>query len=73
MINNIIVYIKQDSKLYEYLKYHSYWIERLTYDEYKIKDMIKDMKVELKDTVEDKLYVLNNRIKLFNEILELMI
>lgn len=73
MINNIIVYIKQDPKLYEYLKYHSYWIERLTYDEYKIKDMIKDMKVELKDTVEDKLYVLNNRIKLFNEILELMI
>lgn len=73
MINNIIVYIKQDPKLYEYLKYHSYWIEIITYDESRIKDMFKEMKVELKDTVEDKLYVLNNRIKLFNEILELMI
>ena len=73
MINNNVYYLKQDLKVYEYLKYHSYWIEIITYDESKIKNMIKEMKIELRETVEDKLIDLNKRIKLFNEILELMI
>ena len=73
MINNSIYYLRQDLKLYEYLKYHSYWIEIITYDESRIKDMIKEMKIELKETIEDKIIDINKRIKLFNEILELMI
>ncbi len=72
MINEIIFKIKQDKKLYNYLKYHSYWYNKLTYNPEKIKDMIKEMKKEYKETAEDKLIDLNKKIKYLNNIIDLL-
>ena len=72
MINEIIFRIKQDRKLYEYLKYHSYWYRILYYNPEKIKDMIKEMKKELKETFEDKLSDLNNKMKYIGSLIDLL-
>ena len=72
MINDIIFRIKQDKKLYEYLKYHSYWYKILTYTPEKIKDFIKEMKKELRETTEDKLADLNNKIKYIGSLIDLL-
>ena len=72
MINDIIFRIKQDKKLYEYLKYHSHWYKILAYNPEKIKDMIKEMKKEYKETFEDKLTDLNSKIKYLNSIIDLL-
>ena len=72
MINEVILNIKQDKKLYEYLKYHSYWYKKITYSPEMIKDMIKEMKIELKDTVEDKLMDLNNKMKYVSSLISLL-
>lgn len=72
MINEVILNIKQDKKLYEYLKYHSYWYKILTYSPEMIKDMIKEMKIELKDTFEDKLIDLNNKMKYVSSLISLL-
>ena len=68
MINEIIFRIKQDKKLYIYLKYHSYWYYILTYDNEKINEMIKEMKIELKETIKT-LGVFNVNVKLFEGII----
>ena len=72
MINEIVVKIKHDKKLYNYLKYHSYWYKILTNNPEKLKDMIKEMKVELKETFEDKLSNINNKMKYIGTIIELL-
>ena len=72
MINEIIFRIKQDKKLYEFLKYHSYWYKILTYHPEKIKDMIKEMKREYKETFEDKLTDLNSKMKYLNTLIDLL-
>ena len=72
MISNIIIEIKKDKMLYEYLKYHSYWYEILKNDEMQIKDMIKEFKNELKINPEDKLKDISNKINLIKSILEII-
>jgi len=72
MINKTIIRIKQDKKLYTYLKYHSYWYNIITDNPEKIKDMIKEMKVELKETFEDKLSNVNNKMKYINSLIDLL-
>ena len=73
MINEVIYYIKQDKKIYEYLKYHSYWYKILIDNPDRIKDLIKEMRIELHDTVEDKLNNLNDKIKLLQTMFNLII
>ena len=72
MINEVVFKIKQDKMLYEYLKYHSYWYKIITRDESKVKDMIKEMKIELKQTPEDKIIELNKKIELLGSFIELL-
>ena len=72
MINNIIFFIKQDYKLYNYLKYHSYLYEILYYNEDKIKDMIKEMKHEYKETIEDKLIDFKKKIEFLSSVIDLV-
>ena len=72
MINEVIFNIKQDKNLYEYLKYHSYWYKILTRDPTRIKDMIKEMKIELKQTPEDKLKELNKKLEFINSMLQIL-
>ena len=72
MINGVIYVIKQDPKLYNYLKYHSYWYDIIYYNEGKIKEMINEMKREYKETVEDKIIDFKNKIDYFNSIIELL-
>ena len=72
MINDIIYKVKQDRKLYEYLKYHSYWYSILTYDPNSIKQMINEMKKELRDTVEDKIEDFTKKIEMISSLLEVL-
>ena len=72
MINEVVFRVKQDKKLYNYLKYHSYWYNIITDNPDKVKDMIKEMKKEYKETFEDKLTDLNSKIKYLNSLFELM-
>ena len=73
MINETILEIKQDKKLYSYLKYHSYWYYIITYDREKIKEMIKEMKIELKETTEDKIKKLNNNLELIQNFFNIIV
>ncbi len=72
MINYIIVEIKKDNKLYNYLKYHSYWYYILTYEPQRIKDMIKEMKEELNETTEKKLEDLNKKINFIGNLFDIL-
>ena len=72
MINEEIFKIKQDKALYEYLKYHSYWYKIITRDNTKVKDMIEEMKIELKQTPEDKIMELNKKIQFLGTFIELL-
>ena len=72
MINDIVVRVRQDPKLYNYLKYHSYWYKILTNNPKMIKDMVKEMKKELKETLEDKLNDLNKKMKYINSLIDLL-
>ncbi len=71
MINEAILKVKEDRKLYNYLKYHSYWYNIITENPERIKDMIKEMKKELKETFEDKLSDINNKISFIRSLVEL--
>lgn len=73
MINEAVFYIKQDKVLYEYLKYHSYWYKIISRDSNRIKDMIKEMKIELKQTPEDKINDLTKKIELMGSIIDLLV
>ena len=72
MINQLMLKIKQDKLLYNYLKYHSYWYEELLLDENKVEDMIKEMKKDLKMNPEDKLNDLKEKLELFSSIIEVL-
>lgn len=72
MINEAVFKIKQDSLLYEYLKYHSYWYKLITRDEDSISLMIDEMKKELKITGGDKINDLKNNIEKVSTLLELL-
>lgn len=72
MINEVILRIKQDKKLYNYLKYHSYWYYIVSYDQEKIKNMINEMKIELKETTEDKIIKFNKNIIMLKEMIDLL-
>ena len=72
MIIDEIFKIKQDKILYEYLKYHSYWYKEIRKDRNRVKDMIKEMKIELKQTTEDKITDLNKKIEFISSLFEIM-
>ena len=72
MINEAIFIIKKDEKLYEYLKYHSYWYSRITYNKDLIKEMVKEMKIELKETVEDKIIDFSKKLELVSSFLDVL-
>ena len=72
MINDIIFEIKNDKKLYNYLKYHSYWYYELTYNPSIVKEMIKEMKEELKETVEDKIEDFSKKITFIENIIDIL-
>ena len=72
MINDEIINIKQDKPLYEYLKYHSYWYKEIKRDGKKLNDMIKEMKIELKQTTSDKIIDLNKKIEFLSSLMELL-
>lgn len=72
MISNIILEIKNNRDLYNYLKYHSYWYKKLKNDENSINEMIKEMKNELKLTPKDKINDITNKIELIKSILDII-
>ena len=72
MINQVIVDIKQDPVLYNYLKYHSYWYKELYINPNKVNDMIKAMKEEYKLTTKDKIKDLNDKLSLISSFLEVL-
>ena len=73
MINDVIFKLKQNALLYEYLKYHSYWYQVIVDDESKVKDMILEMKKELKNTPEDKLKDLSENLEKVSMLINLFI
>lgn len=72
MINEVIFSIKQNKKLYEYLKYHSYWYQIIINDETSVKEMIKEMKKEYKETIEDKMIDFSKKIEMFSRLLDVL-
>ncbi len=72
MIDETILRVKQDMNLYTYLKYHSYWYKILKRDKTKLKDMVYEMKKELKIRSEDKLSDLTNKIQMVSSLLEVL-
>lgn len=72
MIDETILRVKQDRNLYTYLKYHSYWYKILKRDKTKLKDMVYEMKKELKIRSEDKLSDLTNKIQMVSSLLEVL-
>ena len=72
MINDVIFEIKNNKKLYNYLKYHSYWYYVLSFNPSRIKDMIKEMKEELNETVEDKIEDLSKKITFIGNIIDII-
>ena len=72
MINEVIIRIKQDPLLYNYLKYHSYWYKELYLNQYKLKDMINEMKEEYKLTTEDKIKNINDKLSFISSLLEVL-
>ena len=72
MINENIYIVRQDQKLYNYLKYHSYWYDLLTFNSDYLKQMNKEMKIETKDTVEDKIIDFTKKLELLSSLLEVL-
>lgn len=64
--------IKKDRMLYEYLKYHSYWYKEIKDNKDRVKEMILEMKKELKMTSEDKLINLSKKIEMMKAFLEVI-
>ena len=72
MISEVILQIKRDKTLYNYLKYHSKWYEILKDSPYMVKELIKEMKKELKMNTEDKLSDLSTKIEMVRAFLEVL-
>ena len=72
MIDEVILRIKQDKVLYNYLKYHSYWYIKIKRNNNKVYEMIEEMKKELKLTKEDKLEDLKEKIELISAFLDVL-
>ena len=72
MRSDILIKIRTDPNLNQYLKYHSYWYKNLIRNPDSIKQMEEEMKKEYKLTTADKLTDINkkmNTIKTFLNIL----
>ncbi len=71
MINGIMIYIKSDNMLYEYLKYHSYWYKKIYRNENVLRELISEMKEEYKLTTKDKIEDMSNKITMVRNLLEI--
>lgn len=64
--------IKQNSNLYLYLKYHSYWYKILNRDPLLLNEMEAEMKKEFKLTPTDKINSFSQKIELFRTFLDIL-
>ena len=72
MRKDILLRIRNDSNLLLFLKYHSYWYKELLRDPESIKYMEVEMKKEFKQTLEDSMERLNNKVNMIKNILEVI-
>lgn len=69
---DILLKIKSDPMLYNYLKHHSNWYKILRRNPSLLNEMIQSMKKEYKLTATDKLNELSDKIMLMRTFLEML-
>ena len=68
----VLFKIRNNDKLYEYLKYNSYWYKILNRDANAIRDLEQEMKKTYKITTSDKLEDLNSKITMIRTFLDVL-
>ena len=69
---DLLLKIKSDPKLYQYLKHHSYWYKTLRRNPNQLTELTEEMKKEYKLTMSDKINDLSNKLMLVRTFLNMM-
>ena len=72
MRSDILIKIRSNPNLYNYLKYNSYWYKNLIRNPDSISQLEDNMKKEYKLTTADKLSDINNKMNTLKMFLEIM-
>ena len=72
MRTDILLRIRGNPNLYNYIKYHSYWYKELIRNPNSISIIENEMKKEYKLTVGDRLNRINERVKMIRTFLEVL-
>lgn len=72
MRSDILIKIRSDPNLYNYLKYNSYWYKELIRNPESINQMEEAMKKDYKLTTADKLNDINKKMNTLKMFLEIM-
>lgn len=70
MRTDILIKIRSNPNLNNYIKYHSYWYKFLIRNPNSILKMEEEMKKEYKLTVSDKINNVNNKMEMVRTFLE---
>ena len=71
MNREVLIKIRSEPNLYNYLKYHSWWYKELKRKPGKLKEFDYEMKKEYKLTVADKISNVNDRITFIRTFLDM--
>lgn len=72
MRTDILLRIRGNPNLYNYIKYHSYWYKELIRNPNSISIIENEMKKEYKLTAGDRLNRINERVKMIRTFLEVL-
>ena len=72
MRTDILLRIRGNPNLYNYIKYHSYWYKELIRNPNNISIIENEMKKEYKLTAGDRLNRINERVKMIRTFLEVL-
>jgi len=72
MNKELLIKIKSDPNLYNYLKYHSYWYKDLKRRPERFNEFVYEMKKEYKLTVTDKISNVNDKITFVRTFLDML-
>ena len=72
MNKELLIKIKSDPNLYNYLKYHSYWYKDLKRKPERFNEFVYEMKKEYKLTVSDKISDVGDKISFIRSFLDML-
>ena len=72
MRSDILIKIRNDENLFNYLKYHSYWYKELLRNPNSIRSMEIMMKKEYKLTLEDELEKLSEKVNVLKKFFDVL-